>query len=162
MYIISWRLDLRSSQLSFDILKASFRLYSLLRCLTVAAHELINTSSGVDELALTSIERVRGAGDFYFYHRVSFAFEFYCIIRLCCRLREEHIAVGHVLKHDGAIVFGMNTFFHFEFNINNVNCSNSHFGLQRYEYFSDYTNFSSLFCFSLKKIWWFGKNTLSL
>ena len=62
--------------------------------LTVAAHELINTSSGVDELALTSIERVRGA---------------------------EHIAVGHVLKHDGAIVFGMNTFFHFEFNINNVN-----------------------------------------
>ena len=92
-----------------------------LGCLTVAAHELINTSSGVDELALTSIERVRGAGDFYFYHRVSFAFEFYCIVRLCCRLREEHIAVGHVLKHDGAIVFGMNTFFHFEFNINNVN-----------------------------------------
>ena len=92
-----------------------------LRSLTVAAHELINTSSGVDELALTSIERVRGAGDFYFYHRVSFAFEFYCVVGLCCRLREEHIAVGHVLKHDGAIVFGMNTFFHFEFNINNVN-----------------------------------------
>ena len=50
--------------------------------LTVAAHELINTSSGVDELALTSIERVRGAGDFYFYHRVSFAFEFYCVVSL--------------------------------------------------------------------------------
>ena len=27
--------------------------------LTVAAHELINTSSGVDELALTCVERVR-------------------------------------------------------------------------------------------------------
>jgi len=110
----------------------------LFRSLTVAAHELINTSSGVDELALTSVERVRGAGDFYFYHRVSFAFEFYCIVSLCCRLREEHIAVGHVLKHDGAIVFGMNTFFHFEFNINNVNCSISNFGLQRYCFFLNF------------------------
>jgi len=119
--------------------------------LTVAAHELVDATSGVDELALTSIERVRGAGDFYFYHRVSFAFEFYCVVSFCCRLREEHIAVGHVLKHDGAIVFGMNTFFHFEFNIN-VNCSNFHFGLQRYEYFSDYTNFSPLFYFSLVKM----------
>ena len=110
----------------------------LLRSSTITAHELINTSSGVDELALTSIERVRGAGDFYFYHRVSFAFEFYCVVGLCCRLREEHIAVGHVLKHDGAIVFGMNTFFHFEFNINNVNCSIFHFGLQRYYFFMEH------------------------
>ena len=138
VYVISWRLDLWSSLLPFDILKVSFRLFSLFRSLTVAAHELIDATSGVDELALTSVERVRGAGDFYFYHMVSFAFEFYCIIRLCCRLRQEHIAVGHVLKHDGAIVFGMNTFFHFEFNINNVNCSNFHFGLQRYEYFLNF------------------------
>ena len=29
--------------------------------LTVTAEELVNTSSGIDELALTSIERVRGA-----------------------------------------------------------------------------------------------------
>jgi len=86
----------------------------LLRSLTVAAHELINTTSRIDELALTSVERVRGTGDFDFYHRVSFAFEFYCVIRLCRRLREEHIAVGHVLEHDGAIVFWMNSFFHFE------------------------------------------------
>ena len=33
----------------------------LLRSLTVAAHELIDTTCGVNELALTSIERVRGA-----------------------------------------------------------------------------------------------------
>ena len=106
-------LDLQSSLLTLGRLKASFRLLSLFRSLTVAAHELINTSSGVDELALTSIERVRGARDFDFYHRVSFAFEFHCVIRLCCGLREEHIAVGHVLEHDGAIVFGMNSLFHF-------------------------------------------------
>ena len=77
--------------------------YLLLRSLTVAAHELINTTCGVNEFALTSIERVRGTGDFDFYHWVSFAFEF-----------QEHIAVGHVLEHDGAIVFWMNSFFHFE------------------------------------------------
>ena len=35
-------------------------------------------------------------------------------LRVCGRFRKEHIAVGHVLKHDGAIVFWMNTFFHFE------------------------------------------------
>ena len=86
-----------------------------LRSLTVAAHELIDTSCSVNELALTSVERVRGARDFDFYHWVSFAFEFYCVICLCCRLRKEHIAVGHILEYDGAIVFWMNTFFHFEF-----------------------------------------------
>ena len=85
----------------------------LLRSLTVAAHELVDATSGVDELALTGIERVRSARNFNLYHRVSFAFELYGVICLCGRAREEHIAVGHVLKHDGAIVFWMNTFFHF-------------------------------------------------
>ena len=87
----------------------------LLRSLTVAAHELIDTSCCVNELALTSIERVRRAGDFDFYHWVSFAFELYGVICLCGRFRKEHIAVGHILEYDGAIVFWMNTFFHFEF-----------------------------------------------
>ena len=39
----------------------SFVWLLLLRSLTVAAHELIDTTCGVNELALTSIERVRGA-----------------------------------------------------------------------------------------------------
>jgi len=107
-------LDFQSSLLSLGKLKASFRMLLLLRSLTVAAHELINTTCGVNELALTSIERVRGAGDFDFYHWVSFAFELYGVIRLCSRLRKEHIAVGHILEYDGAIVVWMNTFFHFE------------------------------------------------
>ena len=92
-------------------------IYLFLRGLTVAAHELVDASSGVDELALTSVERVRAARDFYFYHRVSFAFEFYGLCCSCSRLRKEHIAVGHVFEHDGAIVFRMNTFFHFELKI---------------------------------------------
>ena len=35
-----------------------------LRSLTVAAHELINTTSGVNELALTGVEGVRSARNF--------------------------------------------------------------------------------------------------
>ena len=54
-------LDFQSSLLSLGKLKASFRMLLLLRSLTVAAHELINTTCGVNELALTSVERVRGA-----------------------------------------------------------------------------------------------------
>ena len=114
MLLLLRSLDFQSSLLSLGKLKASFRMLLLLRSLTVAAHELINTTCGVNELALTSIERVRGAGDFDFYHWVSFAFELYGVIRLCSRLRKEHIAVGHILEYDGAIVVWMNTFFHFE------------------------------------------------
>ena len=51
-------------------------IYLFLRSLTVAAHELINTTSGVDELALTGVEGVRSARNFNLYHRVSFAFDF--------------------------------------------------------------------------------------
>ena len=58
-----------------------------LRSLTVAAHELINAASRIDKLALTCIERVRGVRNFDFYHRVSFAFEFYGVICLCGRTR---------------------------------------------------------------------------
>ena len=75
-----------------------------LRSLTVAAHELVYATCSIHELALTGIEGVRGARDFDFNHWVSFAFEFYGVISLCGRTRKEHIAVGHVLEHDGAIV----------------------------------------------------------
>ena len=54
-----------------------------------------------------------GVRNFDFYHWVSFAFKFYSVIALASRTRKEHIAVGHILKYDGAIVFWMNTFFHF-------------------------------------------------
>ena len=42
---------------------------------TITAHELINTSGCIDQLRLTSVERVRSAGDFQLYQRISFAFE---------------------------------------------------------------------------------------
>lgn len=113
-----------------------------LRSLTVAAHELVYATCSIHELALTGIEGVRGARDFDFNHWVSFAFEFYGVISLCGRTRKEHIAVGHVLEHDGAIVVWMNTFFHF-------NCYLLYYllkiWLQRYEYFWTPQNFRQTF-----------------
>ena len=51
-----------------------------LLALCVAAHELIYTTGGVNQLRLTSVERVRRAGDFQFYQRISFAFKFDCLL----------------------------------------------------------------------------------
>lgn len=39
-------------------------LLPVLEVLLVAVHELIDTASGIDELHLTSVERVRAARDF--------------------------------------------------------------------------------------------------
>ena len=61
MLLLLRSFDFQSSLLTFGRLKASFRMLLLLRSLTVAAHELIDTTCSVNELALTSIERVRGA-----------------------------------------------------------------------------------------------------
>ena len=94
-----------------NVVKEAFILF--LGGLTIAAHELVNATSGVNELVLTSVEWVRSARDFNFYHGVSFAFKFYRVISLAGRTSKEHIAVGHILKYDGTIVLGMNTFFHF-------------------------------------------------
>lgn len=58
----------------------------LLLQLTVAVHEAVNTTGRINELALTGVERVGSAGDFYLEHRVSFAFKFYCLCGLACRL----------------------------------------------------------------------------
>jgi hypothetical protein len=85
----------------------------LLLQLAVAVHEAVHATCCIDELALAGVERVRAAGNFDLNHWVSLAFKLYCICSLACRLCKEHIAVGHVLEHDGAIVFWMNTFFHF-------------------------------------------------
>ena len=43
---------------------------------TIAAHELINTSGCIDQLRLTSVEGVRRARDFKLYNGISFAFKF--------------------------------------------------------------------------------------
>ena len=58
---------------------------------TVTAHEFINTTGCVNQLRLTSVERVRSAGDFQLYQRISFAFELDSLLSIYCRTRQEHI-----------------------------------------------------------------------
>ena len=78
----------------------------------VAAHELINATGRIDELALTGVEGVRAGRDFELYHGILFAFEFHGLGGLSGRTAEEHIAIAHVLEDNRAIVSGMNTLFH--------------------------------------------------
>lgn len=85
----------------------------LLARLTVAAHELVHTSGCVDELRLTGVEGVRGAGDFQLHYGIGLTFEFYSVSSFASGTRKEHIAIAHILKYDRTIVLGMDSFFHF-------------------------------------------------
>ena len=87
--------------------------FPLLLDLAVATHEAVDATSGVDKFVLAGVERMRGVGNLDLYHGISLTFKFHCLISLACGLCKEHIAVGHILEYDGAIVFWMNTFFHF-------------------------------------------------
>ena len=49
--------------------------------LVVAAHELVHAAGRVYQLALARLEGMGRAGDFQFHYRVSFAFEFHCVVR---------------------------------------------------------------------------------
>lgn len=60
---------------------------------TVTAHEFINTTSCVNQLRLTSVERVRSAGDFQLYQRISFTFEFDSLFRVASGTRQEYITI---------------------------------------------------------------------
>jgi hypothetical protein len=85
----------------------------LLAHASVAVHELVDASGGVDELALTGVEGVRAAGNFQFHYGVFFSLKLHCLRGFAGALREEHVAVAHVLEHYRAIILRMNVFFHF-------------------------------------------------
>lgn len=65
----------------------------LFHTVTVTAHELINTTGSVNQLRLTCVERVRGAGDFQLYQRISFTFEFDSLFRVASGTRQEYITI---------------------------------------------------------------------
>lgn len=79
---------------------------------SVAAHELIYAACGINKLALTSVEGVRGAGDFEFYHGIGLAFKLNGVVGLAGGAGKEHIAITHVLEDNGTVVLGVNAFFH--------------------------------------------------
>ena len=98
-----------------------YRKVHLLLQLTVAIHEAVYATSRIYQLALARIEGVGSAGDFDFYHWVSLAFKLHRIVSFAGGPCKEHIAVGHILEYDGAIVFRMDTFFHFVFKLCIIN-----------------------------------------
>ena len=100
-----WRRGEPQTEVCWDFL--------LLLNLAVTAHEAVNATGGVNKLVLACVERVRGVGNLDLHHWISLTFKFHGLICLACGLCKEHIAVGHILEYDGAIVFGMDTFFIF-------------------------------------------------
>jgi hypothetical protein len=96
-----------------NVIFLSEQVSNLLLHTSVTAHELINTTGCVNQLALTSIEGVRGVTDFQLDQGIGLALKLDCLGALCCRAAQEHIAVAHVLEHYGAIVVWMDSFFHF-------------------------------------------------
>ena len=84
-----------------------------LSALAVAAHELVHATSRIHQLALARVEGVRGVTDFQLDYWISLAFELDCLRSLCSATAEEHVAIAHVLEHNGTIVFGMQSFLHF-------------------------------------------------
>ena len=84
----------------------------LLAAASVATHELVYATGGVDELALTGVEGMRGRRDFELHYGIFFTFEDHSVIGLAGGTREEHVAVAHILEDNRAIIFGMDTLFH--------------------------------------------------
>ena len=79
----------------------------------VTAHKLIDATSGVNQLHLTRVERVRGVGNLHLIHGIGFAVHF---DGLFCRNggpTQKHDVVGHVLERHQTIILRMNTLFHF-------------------------------------------------
>ena len=83
----------------------------LLAGLCVAAHELVHATSGVHQLVLTCVEGVRGVRDFQLYYGVFLTFEHNGVVCLAGRTAQEHVAIAHVLEHNGTIILGMKSFF---------------------------------------------------
>ncbi len=79
----------------------------------VLAHELINTSSGVNQFQLTRVEGVGGVGDLELQNRI------FVTVGIgdglfggCTAFGQNHVAVRHVFENDQAVVRGMDSFFH--------------------------------------------------
>ena len=95
---------------------ASLHLVSLglLGVFLILRHELVDAAGGVNQFQLTGEEGVRGVRDFEFHHRVLLAIGIDDgLFGVGTALGENHVVVRHVFEHHEAIVFGMNSFFHF-------------------------------------------------
>ena len=93
--------------------KQSQRLLVLLIVtLCVAAHKLIHTTCGVNQLHLTSVERVRCVRDFHLVHRIGFAVHFDVLFCRNGGPAQKHVVIRHILECHQTIIFWVNTFLH--------------------------------------------------
>ncbi len=58
---------------------------------------------------------MRGVGDLKFHYRILIAVGVdNGVLGVGATLGKNHIVVGHVFEHDESVVFGMDSFFHFD------------------------------------------------
>ena len=87
--------------------------FLLLEELLVLVVELINTTGAVDELHLTRVEGVRGAGDFELHQGIFVAvFPLDGFLSVDGRARQEGHIVRHIFENNQSIILGVNVFFH--------------------------------------------------
>ena len=87
--------------------------YVLLLTATVAAHELVYTTSRIDELSLTREEGVRSARDLYLDQRILYTVDDDSLLGGHCGASDKDVFVGHVLEHHGTVVLRMDSFLHY-------------------------------------------------
>ena len=85
----------------------------LLKELLVLVVELINATGSVNEFHLTSVERVRSAGDFELHERVFVAvFPLDGVLGVDGRARQEGHVIRHIFENNQSVILGVNVFFH--------------------------------------------------
>ena len=85
----------------------------LLVAVAIAAEELINTTGGIDELVLASVEWVAGRSDFELYEGVLNTINLDGLFGGNGGTRDESHVVRHVLECYRTIVFWMEILLHF-------------------------------------------------
>lgn len=78
----------------------------------IAAHELVDAAGSIDEFLFAGEEGVRRACDFKLYEGIGHTVDLDSLLSGYGRAGDESFVVGHVLKHDLAVIVGMDALFH--------------------------------------------------
>ena len=107
---------LKSFFLTFNLKQTTYyyNLFAILVVSLVLAHELINTSCGVNEFQFTCEVRMRSVGDFQFHNVIFITVGIdNFLFGVGTALGENHSVIRHVFEYYESVVRGMDSFFHF-------------------------------------------------
>lgn len=80
---------------------------------TKTVFELIDSTCSIHELCNSRKEWVRFVRDIQFYKRIFISiFPFYGFFGWCTRGAQKCVLVGHIFKHNQAVIFWVNIFLH--------------------------------------------------